>query len=84
MNGYFLPISLSPIGLPGCNLYTSSQLAIPTITGASGMSAGLASIDLPCKLSTAAGSIPVYGQWLSMASSSRFGALSDAVEWSFK
>ncbi len=62
-NGLTLPYSLSALGLPACNLYTSVELALPVKTGTTLRNQGYASLTVPLPLSTSGVGMPIHGQW---------------------
>ncbi|MCI0585608.1 MAG: integrin alpha [Planctomycetes bacterium] len=58
-----LPLDLGPLGAPGCALFASADMLLPTSTGGSGPGSGTASVPLPIPPnSTLVGSI-VHFQW---------------------
>jgi hypothetical protein len=62
IGGVPLPLSLSPWGLPGISLLTSTQTACFVPAGTSGIASGYARLD--ATLPIAATGIPLYAQWL--------------------
>ncbi len=77
--GLTLPLALDALGLPGCVLYTSVEVAIPASTGAAGQGSGYAVVRLPANLA-ATGPTTLYAQWWCLGSGGQGpGALSDAA-----
>ncbi len=69
------------LGFPGCNLYTSSELSLPTVTGNHGIASRYAFFDLPIPLGNTLG-VTLHGQWLVLVTgTSAPGALSAALSW---
>ena len=81
--GGTLPLPLSSIGFPGCELATSSEIQVPVLTGTTGTSRGYASFDVPFALRTGFGTLALHGQWLVLGSGATApGATSDSLSWS--
>ncbi len=79
--GLRLPAALGSIGLPQCFLRTSLEIALPTITGASGNAAGYAAFDIPIQI-TASGRYPLFAQWVTLAPTGQHvEGMSDALAW---
>ena len=84
--GMTLPLSATPFGFPGCNLYTSVEFAVPRLTGATGINTGYATFAVNVPLAFEGASFTVHGQWLVLGSGATApgalsGALSDALSW---
>ena len=72
---------MQALGLPGCSLYSSSEVVLLTSTGGTGVAAGYAAFDLPIPLA-ASGPRALYAQWLSLdPTAPRLAGLSDALLW---
>jgi hypothetical protein len=77
--GFTLPLALDALGLPGCFLHTSVEVAVPASTGAAGQGSGYALVRLPATLAMT-GPTTVYAQWWCLGTGGQgLGALSDAV-----
>lgn len=76
-----LPLGLGPLGLPGCNLFTSIDVAPPVLTGTTSVNAGYAFYDIPIPLG-AGRQITLNGQWLvANPGATTLGALSGGLSW---
>jgi hypothetical protein len=74
-----LEIDLDRLGFTGCSLQVPIELALPVVTGTSGIDAGYAFLDVPCALNTGGG-FSLHAQWLVLGSGAQApGALSDAL-----
>lgn len=74
-----LPMSLDNFGLPGCSLLTSIDVAIPTLTGTTGLASGYGSLDLVATLA-GNGATTLYAQWACLGpAGTSLVALSDSV-----
>lgn len=76
-----LPFPLTPFGLPQCQLFTSVELTVPVVCGATGLAAGYAAVELPGRLD-ATGPFRVFAQWWCLPRSGFPGGVSDAVAFS--
>ncbi len=77
--GFALPLALDALGLPGCALHTSVEVAIPASTGAAGQGSGYAVVRLPVNLALT-GLTTMYAQWWCLGPGGQgLGALSDAA-----
>lgn len=82
--GLTLPIKLHSWGFLGCELATSVEAVVPTVTGSQGIRAGHASVDLPLPVTHTMPRRMVYAQWLVFGSGAQTpGALSVALGWPF-
>jgi hypothetical protein len=61
--GTALPVSLSPWGMPTCELYVGPEVSFLRTTGTQGIDRGYAAVDLNVHLATSQG-IVVQAQWL--------------------
>jgi len=79
--GQALPLSLAPLGLVGCQLQTSVEVAVPVVTGTLGIERGYAFVNVPAPLGAGFG-VALYGQWLVLDGDARApGAMSGALSW---
>jgi hypothetical protein len=74
-----IEIDLDGLGFSGCSLQVPIELAVPVVTGTSGIDAGYAFVDVPCPLNQGAG-VSLHAQWLVLGTGAQApGALSDAL-----
>ncbi len=78
---YPLPFDLTPLGFVGCMLYTSADVALPSVTGGSGVAAGYAFVDIPLPLIDTGGGLPLYAQWKVFDAPSAGAGLSEMLTW---
>ncbi|MFQ5505036.1 MAG: hypothetical protein ACE5F1_09610 [Planctomycetota bacterium] len=62
LGGINLPLDLTPFGLPGCSIYSSTELLFPVATNSNGS----AQLELPVPPDKALAAAKFYGQWMTM------------------
>jgi hypothetical protein len=62
--GLPLPISLAPLGLPGCKLHVGPDAHYLRLLGTTGIDRGYAAADLPFHLTASALGTSIAAQWL--------------------
>jgi hypothetical protein len=74
-----IEVDLDRLGFTGCSLQVPIELALPVVTGTTGIDAGYAFLDVPCALNSGAG-FALHAQWLVLGTGAQApGALSDAL-----